>query len=1601
MHEATFSKRIMVLILTVLLSAGITPIHAQQAPDTLLEEAPEALLEAEIGDAEVDLFVTGRLSSTVQPVFSRALRLDADEDRLVRYPFPGLAATPFTNTVDLTLSLWLMERYFFETQLADEFQLGTLLFGYQGFPGELVQSVLIGNTAVGIDTYPYLRFGPPVEDAPGASARFETDTTVHEALARLERSTTVRRTFIGTDEITETTARLGDYVRGRFFQLPDAGVAGLTLYEARPDGSVSGSDGRRYRRLDLATETRFSLSAGTLALEEPATGKLLAYYTVGGVPVGTAGTGQNAFNLLTEGSPDPDRPADLVFGGSDVTAYLAGDPEPHDDLPEEAIRVIVDGREAVVLYEPGRFSPFERLAFYSVAADDAQSSELSLSGRNGATLSEQVTPVRADEGLVRLAVAGAPARGFAARYPLAAPDLSVRFQRLYGRGPQPLDPAVAGLTVAGRIPGRAIQLPTGVVPGSLSVTRAAAAAGSFSLTDDGTLRLTPPPGATERITVSYRLSGAGTGADASFALANRLQMNERSALSGAVAARWSPTSGGYSAVPEQHQGYVLGSVGASFEGSALSVETAAAGAVSFADTTGALLVDGMDGRSVALRIGATTVYPAPRPRATPAPTDGASGAPSFALTEANRGALHFVDYYVESGFGGLVLQPLSYTPPPQKQYPYEDGGRIGPYIALAGSAAVNGPVMVLDYVLPEADTWAGAVVRSPGAQNLSDTSEISFRWRLTESDGDVRVFVQAGSLAEDLDADGTLDAGSSALSPHFTFSTPQAAFTVGHPELTVTAAYSEDADGDGLLDLELVEQMVTRELAVSNGDTWQQARLLLSAEEQRRLGAVTGLRVIVVREAAGEVSGLLQIADPEFRSSAQVAAVISPEPTVWTRTVPEPEIGRPGLEEQLPEIAARFGNPGATNSVLSVTWSGRSEPFTLTHAVTPIPPGRYGTLRLVYRLDAAAAAAPTLTASLVPVGIDAAFRLLGQQELRADGEWHEVSFVVPEDLSFSAVNLEVDGGSDGLVHLDNLSFWDPRAGVGASARLNLTWRPPLELRLPGGPEARRPPLLANPELTLRIDAESEGLPQAAGIGGEQITGYAQLSGTVLGAQALGSVSTRTAPSGSAVSAVHELSIPLWRFTLAERFLRGFLKDAGLQEQTLAASVVLHGLHADTQWSANNDQTHLRQRWTTSTAVRGTGETISAYATAAARASQDSELDGLPASFGTGGWLAGFRAMAPAPAPGPRRSAELSAAGAVLAGPADAPASGVGVEMDGELTFGLRTAADPWRVTGQALLRVPVGIRATTASLSVAKAYRAGRAAVPLSVAGVHPVSADLRLMADDLSGAGPLLLLAPIVELFSPATMEHFTDATGAFATARYTPSVTAEVARDVQSRVSALLLPTRTRVTIERSLERAQDAVSAEQRLRVELSTVAVNLFGTLGSATRTTAFDGDEYATSVRVLGTRKENTGAVDVTASGNHSARLFWTDGRNLELTARWSGGDATSLTGSGAYRWSATPLSIFGIDGFQFLVDAGARYEHTVTGEVSLDAGRSAWSRVVTATAGWEARMQVPERGSAGVSVVVGGGAERGGTQADPLRLLLGALSVGIDGRLEL
>lgn len=307
-----------------------------------------------LGDSEADLYWDGYW------LFSLSGSLAFDKDSKLDAVYPGfIPGIRFMQTPDLLLSLWMDNRFFFETSVVEDYDKNTYLLGYQGAPDEYLREVRIGNSSIGVDSFADLSPSSPSYNTPGLTVKGKTETMTNEFMVRFDGTREDSRLYVGPYEVSEEYWEIFDYRRSSRFLLPDVSPESIVFYLEDPSGPVTGSSGRTYSPLKPG-DFLLNRERGEVTLNTPLTGRLLVYYEIEAIPLGEEGLGEASIIPPTfTGSGIPDVSASPVdFSWNDADLYQTG------LTYGQTRRESLDGRDMLILSEPGRFSPFLVCAAY-------------------------------------------------------------------------------------------------------------------------------------------------------------------------------------------------------------------------------------------------------------------------------------------------------------------------------------------------------------------------------------------------------------------------------------------------------------------------------------------------------------------------------------------------------------------------------------------------------------------------------------------------------------------------------------------------------------------------------------------------------------------------------------------------------------------------------------------------------------------------------------------------------------------------------------------------------------------------------------------------------------------------------------------------------------------------------------------------------------------------------------------------------------------------------------------------------------------------------------------------------------------------------------
>lgn len=604
----------------------------------------------------------------------------------------------FSQRVDLSSWLFIDKTWYFESSFAEEFTRNTVAAGYLGRDDDPIRHVRLGNSGISFpDHFTFIDVGGGDAIAPGVMGSFGGKNWDASAIVRYDTAARRELRLSGMNEVSDEMVDLADAVTGKWFALPVPNVTGVPIvYVEDENGSYTdggtGFTGRRWRRLDEAEYRLYGVEGILELVNETAKGVAISYASLSSPTVA-------AFVSDTSDWFD-----DFISPG-DLAAYALSDPT--------RFMTTIDGSDALLLRERGRFSPFVVASRYRSSGTD-----LSVVNRNTDIPVHWLSATRLTETYAEIArtdaYAVAPgilaAREVASRFPLF-PD--------YPRTYLPSKDEATGLEIRSRSykPVSSIALGDNAIAGTITVVRDGITDRAFTFDQtSGLVTLLNAPRDGETVVISWLdTDSSARNATVTTAAGIRWFPVKNLALSLATALKWNVSDGGFTDSSETSPGSFVVSAGADYRTETLSAKTAFALELGVSDTTGFYRVYGMDDEPL-------TLYPAK--------TWYKEISPSIEPT-------------VETNLlPAEVLLTGDYAEP---------NGVSGEYLPSIDSSSSVSAVLDLSVSLTSTDAWsAGDILMGDlGSADLRGARTVSVRIRNLGSRDDYDVFLQLGARAED------------------------------------------------------------------------------------------------------------------------------------------------------------------------------------------------------------------------------------------------------------------------------------------------------------------------------------------------------------------------------------------------------------------------------------------------------------------------------------------------------------------------------------------------------------------------------------------------------------------------------------------------------------------------------------------------------------------------------------------------------------------------------------------------------------------------------------------------------------------------------------
>jgi hypothetical protein len=863
---------------------GADAAELARLQEAIGEEAPPELLHFDLGNSDVSLFLKGSWKGSLEASWG----MSQDE-------FGWQAASTdspllFSQEADLTLSLWLRERWFLEASFLDDYDLNTYRAGYQGGEGQAIRYLGAGNTGLDYPVFPYLDLGGDSASSFGVYGRFGIGPWTLHSMVRHDSAARVERIFLGNRERTYSQTPLSGMLRGRSFVLPQENISAPAVFLEDRNGDLTDPSGRRWRRA-LPGEYGISARYGLLELAAEPAGMVAVHYQEGYAALGSYNAGTGFLGEVQD-----------CFDPSRGTIQLWTYPQPGGGNGQPGT-VVIGGLAALAVYEKGAFSPFERQNRYAAPASSSAQAALTAASTGeridgfevqplADTLSSAALPLlpvpEAQRGVYELIRLDGPAdpRDERSRWPLLnAPQASHPSLYLPGGGVFNQD-LILRFTNYG--PAGAYTIGTDVVPGSVEVFRGGLPDPNISFNpDSGIVQLRDPVGVSETVRIAYlkrseetRLGSLAAGIGAVYhnggPFSSALGLGLRWNVAGesfSAADSSSPGSAGFGGRADWDYGRLKAgvSLGLGFEQS---------------DTTGLYRVAGMEGASeLALSLSPWSGF-----------ISRAPASPSLPL--AGRADLVFRNYRNTDLLGSTTLMPLDWsggTPVSGKNAPYPALDSVYQEVFVAEPDDLDGA----------AKTWTGFQVPLGSDGDLLEQARqilVPFRFHgALPQPGALRVLVQFGALSGEEGA------------------------AAENPDLMVEKTLLDLAD------------------APSAG--WTPRSLYLADSDRRKLQGATFMRVLIISGGA-PFSGRVLVARPVvYGSSWRPVRVDAAE---GISAAPDTDSTDPGsvslretrddtLAAQYRDMIQRLHPRSARQQVLEAQWNEMPSPDMAAGADSRVP----------------------------------------------------------------------------------------------------------------------------------------------------------------------------------------------------------------------------------------------------------------------------------------------------------------------------------------------------------------------------------------------------------------------------------------------------------------------------------------------------------------------------------------------------------------------------------------------------------------------------------------------------------------------------------------
>jgi len=1393
-------------------------------------EARQELMSVSLGSSDVSLFATGSWKGDLQFNFGFS-----NSPLGIGFASPQ---TPllYQQEVDLTLSLWISNRWFVEANFVDDSAQNTYHAGFKGKPGEFLQYASVGNAGLDFPSFPYLDLGGDSPSSFGFYGRFGANNIDIHAMVRYDAASREERTFSGDRERTYSDLQPQNTLRGTSFVLPDTDInSGLTIYIEDDKGAIRDSTGRRWR-IARQSEYAFSRTMGLLELSIRPSGMAAVAYS--------KGTDSNPWKS-SMGSYDKSGFLASVqqwFDSTRAVIKLENYPQCGNGgtVPGE---IILDGGRALVIYQPGTFSPFEKRSRYdspSSAAEKAALVRLS----SGSEISDfelillqntAVTDVTLFSGIVSqigvyelVSISTFNLRDPQARWPLA-----VEYPEIYlpSSGVFSGDIVIRFTNFSGK---SGYFIGTDVIPGSVQVWRSGIQYSDFNYNHySGEVAINGSVGQNEIIRITYLKKSEGTRLGSVTAGLGAIYRNESGHFSSQAAAgvRWNIAEDSFTEEDNSSAGNIGISAKTAWEYD--NLKAGITGGFSFVqtDTTGLYRAAGMEDNEAIVPLAPETSFVSNPP--------SSLIANNAALNLNNRAELIYRNYNNNTLLGNNLTY-LDRDAPVisglNKPYPVKDR-QLG-----------DTQVLTAEFDL-DTDNWTGfqvPVYNDSGLLSRCREIEIPFRFYGFNQapSAQFRVIIQIGSL-----------------------SGKDFAFRENTDSIWEKILFTDDWTG-----------IPVDPYTSTNFDyNARIARFTLTDEDRQKLGDVKYLRIIIVNESSSVISGRLLLAPPiargaAFRAVAYNALTDTISGNVQNISVIETfDSGINSLAYVYKEIINKLHPNNTAQRILKLEWENMSNGVSagFDGRIGELPLADYRELSFFIKTDR-----PRLNETLrfiAAEGQDSLYNYQLNAEIPLSAfvaqQWSKVTIryqginmgvtvdgrnvanvsinykpkIALQDnqgrrTSYIAILINPPSGAalfDGTVYIDEIILEDSIVYYRMNAGTTVEYKKDGTIISAGNIS-----VLSDFHISTAVESEgrAQSEPEERDFSGSLInrTG-AGIS--VFGIKIAGNVAFTAAQDTFLWSADHSLSRTIAPFSVEERFSASPRDNNARHNFNMA---FLSDFSAKFEADALYDFSRLRQKWNAGLSYTPKNEIIPSAAINTQFLWIKNNTDVEMENYGKF-WLETWKTLFPDIGKGVdarKMQAQIiltqrtKPVGAVISLEGNTNSTGVNNSTQSENSI---------------FLDIPLALKKTGINFRMGRGFKRH-----LYFFGQDAVE-DGRKFFESIEDFSPVWTIFPGYSLFAPELEDVIKSAFGGSPSAQsayyssFNDHFSAKINLPLIYNASAFFLPNKITFLIERTLEQKMDTLTDKLNLGADLNFYAINMFGNMGYHPVFKFYQTDEYSHSI----------------------------------------------------------------------------------------------------------------------------------------------------------